>query len=265
MEEIQFANQRLEERVKQRTEDLMIANSELEAFCYSVSHDLRAPLRGIKGFSQILLEDFGNVVDETGHDYLKRVCNGAQNMSNIIDALLDLSKVTRHTLKKNKVQLDAIARELVNELIELEPERKVKVHIENNVTAYGDAHLLRIALENLLNNAWKYTGKTQNASIEFGSYTDKYEKVYYIKDNGVGFDKSRVDKIFDAFQRLHNQEFEGSGIGLATVARCIRRHGGKIWADAEVDKGASFFFTLATIQQRDVSQNKQLAMDKVSE
>lgn len=246
MKEVQAANTQLEQRVQQRTVELSEAIQELETFSYTVSHDLRAPLRSIDGFSQVLLEDYANAVDDAGRDYLQRVRQSTQKMGKLIDAILELSRVSRHTTQKKTVALDALAKDIIQELREQEPERHINISVADGISANGDEHLLRIALENLLSNAWKYTGKTEQAHIEFGVQQQNGETVFYIKDNGAGFDMQYANKLFDAFQRLHGDEFEGTGIGLATVQRCIRRHGGRIWADAEVDGGATFFFTLPT-------------------
>ena len=246
MKEIKAANMQLEQRVQQRTIELSDAIQELEAFSYSVSHDLRAPLRGIDGFSLALLEDYANVLDDTGKDYLQRVRNGTQKMGELIDAMLTLSRVSRHTPQRKVVELDTLAKDIIRQLREQEPERQVDITLKKNMPTTGDEHLLRIVLENLLGNAWKYTNKIEHAKIEFGVKDQDGKKVYYVKDNGAGFDMQYANKLFDAFQRLHGAEFEGTGIGLATVQRCIRRLGGTIWANAEIDDGATFFFTLPT-------------------
>ena len=244
MQEVRAANTQLEHRVQQRTNQLHDVIHELEAFSYSVSHDLRAPLRGIDGFSLALLEDYSDVLDEQGKDYLRRVRNGTQKMGNLIDVLLELSRVSRKTLQKKPVALNEIANEILQKMSEREPDRNVHITIANDLVATGDEDLLRIVLENLLGNAWKYTAKNEHAEIELGVKKDNGSSVFFVRDNGVGFDMRYSDKLFDAFQRLHGNEFEGSGIGLATVQRCIRRHGGRIWADSEVGKGATFYFTL---------------------
>ena len=246
LKEIRMTNAQLEQRVQQRTTELSDAMQELEAFSYSVSHDLRAPLRTIDGFSEALLEDYADVVDETGKNYLQRVRKGVQKMSVLIDAMLELSRVSRHKPQQKTVALDKLAEEIISQLREQEPDRKANITVMKGITATGDEHLLRIALENLLENAWKYTGKVEQAQIEFGVQQQDGEPVFYIKDNGAGFDMRYAEKLFDAFQRLHGKEFEGTGIGLATVQRCIRRLGGCIWAEAQQDKGATFFFTLPT-------------------
>jgi signal transduction histidine kinase len=246
MKEIKTANMQLEQRVQQRTIELSHAIQELEAFSYSVSHDLRAPLRGIDGFSQALLEDYSEVLDDTGRDFLQRVRAGTQKMSELIDAMLTLSRVSRHTTQRKIVVLNNIAKDIIQQLREQNPERQVDITLVENMTTTGDEHLLRIVLENLLGNAWKYTNKIKHAQIEFGVKQQDGQPVFYVKDNGAGFDMQYANKAFDAFQRLHGAEFEGTGIGLATVQRCIRRLGGTIWAEAEVDGGATFFFTLPT-------------------
>lgn len=245
--EVQSTNARLEQRVRQRTAELSDAIKELEAFSYSVSHDLRAPLRGIDGFSQALLEDYADVVDDTGRDFLQRIRNGTEKMDNLIAAMLMLSRVSRHPIQQKTVALDKLAKDIIQQLREQDPERHVDFTLADDMIASGDEHLLRIALENLLGNAWKYTSKTEQAEIEFGVERVDGEKVFYIRDNGAGFDMRYANKLFDAFQRLHGTEFEGTGIGLATVQRAIRRHGGRLWAEAEVGRGARFSFTLPSV------------------
>lgn len=240
-------NQRdhLEELVKGRTAELMRANKELEAFSYSVSHDLRSPLRAIDGFAHALLEDYSKVLDDTGKDYLNRVRAASQRMGRLIDDLLELSRVGRSEFQRAAVRLDLMAREIVAKLEEADPGHKVEVSIAPDMRAQGDRRLLRIVLDNLLGNAWKYTRKTESARIEFGLKEDGAEKVFFVRDNGAGFDMQYADKLFGAFQRLHKpEEFQGSGIGLATVERIVHRHGGRVWAESEPGKGAVFCFTL---------------------
>jgi signal transduction histidine kinase len=241
------------ERASQDLEDanreLEATNRELEAFSYSVSHDLRAPLRSIDGFSQILLEDYSEDLDEEGRDYLGRVRAASQRMGRLIDDLLGLSRVTRSALRRQPVDLSAVAREIIAELRKREPERRVEVEVSDGLVAYGDARLLQIALENLIGNAWKFTEKEPEARIEFGQDEELSREgrvpVYYVSDNGAGFEMAYAEKLFGAFQRLHgSEEFEGTGIGLATVQRVVHRHGGRIWAKGEVGQGATFFFTL---------------------
>jgi len=231
--------------VVERTIQLEAANRELEAFSYSVSHDLRAPLRGIDGFSQALLEDYADTLDDQGRDYLRRVRSATQRMAGLIDDLLNLSRITRGELRREAVDLSAQARSVAEQLRQAQPERQVEFHIADGLTAEGDPRLLRIALENLLGNAWKFTGKTDPAVIEFGLRRERGEAIYFVRDNGAGFDMAYAGKLFGAFQRLHDvREFEGTGIGLATVQRIIRRHGGRVWAEGESGHGATFHFTL---------------------
>ncbi|WP_455219283.1 ABC transporter substrate binding protein [Kaarinaea lacus] len=235
----------LEERVKARTAELEAANKDLESFSYSVSHDLRAPLRGIDGYSQILVSDYADTLDEEGKNYLNRIRDGAQRMAGLIDDILELSRVTRRKLESEPLNLSKMAADVTERLKKINNNRNVDIHIEANLTANGDRHLVEVALENLLDNAWKYTSKTQHAHIEFGKQNGSSEPVYYVSDNGAGFNMQYVNKLFRAFQRLHGvDEFPGTGIGLASVYRVIDRHGGRIWAEAEEGKGATFYFTL---------------------
>jgi signal transduction histidine kinase len=221
------------------------ANHELEAFSYSVAHDLRAPLRSIDGFSAALLEDCGDKLDEQGKVYLDYVRESAQQMAKLIDDLLSLSRVTRAELRRSPIDLAAIARTVLAHLQLNKPDRLVDLVIPEEMPAVGDPDLLRIVLENLLGNAWKFTGKCAQARIEFGPMSQAGSSVYFIRDNGIGFDMAYADKLFGVFQRLHSaSEFEGTGIGLSIVQRIIRRHGGRVWAEGEVGRGASFYFTL---------------------
>jgi light-regulated signal transduction histidine kinase (bacteriophytochrome) len=239
------AHDELEIRVHQRTAELQAANRELEAFSYSVSHDLRAPLRSIDGFSKVLLEDYAGTLDEEGMSNLNRVRAAAQRMGQLIEDMLKLSRVTRGEFRTASVDLSALAREIVAGLAEHEPERRVRISITPEVIVSGDANLLRIALENLLRNAWKFTSKSEDASIEFGVTEIFGERVYFVRDNGAGFDMAYEKKLFNAFQRLHDPtDFPGTGVGLAIVQRVILRHGGRIWAKAATEAGATFFFTL---------------------
>jgi signal transduction histidine kinase len=267
-EALQRAHDQLEKRVAERTRDLQqevaerkraeealkdyssrleAANKELEAFSYSVSHDLRAPLRGIDGFSLILLEDYGDKLDAEGKGYLNRTRAAALRMGQLIDDMLQLSRMMRSEMKRETVDLSAIATEIAADLQRAQPGRRAEFIIAPRLVVNGDLHLLRIALENLLGNAWKFTGKRPRAEIELNAAERGGERVYFIRDNGAGFDMAHADKLFGAFQRLHAMnEFEGTGVGLATVQRIIHRHGGRIWAEAAVEKGATFYFTLQT-------------------
>jgi len=224
-------------------------NRELEAFSYSVSHDLRAPLRTIDGFSQILQEDYEGVLDDEGLDYLGRVRAASKHMATLIDDLLDLSRVGRRPLRREHVDLSRLAAGIIEELEESQPGREIEFVIGEKIMAWGDVSLLKVALENLLGNAWKFTANEKEARMEFGADRDPgpgfLAPVYYVRDNGAGFDQAYADKLFGAFQRLHGQdEFEGTGIGLATVARIVHRHGGRVWAEGKVGEGATFYFTL---------------------
>jgi light-regulated signal transduction histidine kinase (bacteriophytochrome) len=244
-DEIRKLNDELEQRVAERTDQLLATNRELEAFSYSVSHDLRAPLRGINGWSQALLEDYGDQMDEQALRYLNRVRAETLRMGKLIDDLLQLSRLTRSEMHKERVNLSVMAHAIVHRLRENEPERQVDVVIHDGLIARGDAHLIEIALSNLFGNAYKFTGQNPNAHIEFGRMEIDHAPVFFIRDNGVGFDMTYSAKLFGAFQRMHRAtEFPGTGIGLATVQRIIHRHGGRVWAEAQVDQGATFYFTL---------------------
>ncbi|WP_455206806.1 ATP-binding protein [Kaarinaea lacus] len=236
----------LEELIQERTAELEASNKELEAFSYSVSHDLRAPLRSIHGFCQMLLEDYNKVLDSNGQDYLQRVQTSALNMGNLIEDLLQLARITRSDFNKQKLNISELAEETIDKLKQQEPERRVNVKVQNDLYVNGDEHLISVALDNLLSNSWKYTGKTEHAIIEFGSeHSGNGPNIYYVKDNGTGFDMKYADKIFLAFQRLHSKEdYPGTGVGLATVQRVIDRHGGKIWAESDMGKGTTIYFTL---------------------
>lgn len=229
-----------------RSEVLLAAqNRELESFSYSVSHDLRAPLRTIDGFSRILLQDYDNRLDGEGRDCLQRIRAGAQQMATLIEDLLQLSRLARAQMRREPVDLSAMVREIAAELQQQAPARAVSWIVAEAVHAEGDRRLLHIAMVNLLGNAWKFTATRQPAEIEFGSYVENGQPHYFVRDNGVGFDPAQIDRLFTPFQRLHAlSEFPGNGIGLATVQRVIRRHGGQVWASAEVGAGAMFTFVL---------------------
>jgi signal transduction histidine kinase len=250
--ELQQHAMRLEQRVAERTRELekraaelLAANNELDAFAYSVSHDLRAPLRSIDGFSQVLLEDYGAQLDDAGRDSLQRVRAASQRMATLIDDLLKLARVTRAEMRTERVDLTGMARDIVADIQRTTPDRQVEFAIAPGLEAEGDARLLRVVLDNLLRNGWKYTGKQPQPRVEFTAVDENGDRVFVIKDNGAGFDMKYADKLFGVFQRLHSTaEFEGTGVGLATVRRIITRHGGRIWAEGVVDQGATFYFTL---------------------
>ena len=233
------------EEARRKANALEAANRELESFSYSVSHDLRAPLRAVDGFSRILEQEYGARLDDPGRGYLGRVRAAAQHMAALIDDLLKLARVARSELQPGPVELSALARDLTAALDEREPRHAVQWRVEPGLAACGDARLLRVALDNLFDNAWKFTRGRGSAEVWFGACAAGEEVVYYVRDNGVGFDMAYADKLFGAFQRLHDvSEFPGTGIGLATAQRVVHKHGGRIWAEAEVDRGATFYFTL---------------------
>jgi light-regulated signal transduction histidine kinase (bacteriophytochrome) len=238
------ARKKAEAELLKQADVLEAANQELEAFSYSVSHDLRAPLRSIDGFSQALLDDYPEKLDEVGKDYLNRVRKASQRMAMLIDDMLDLSRVSRHELRRETLDISAIADSVAQKLMETDNNRSVTFTIEPGLEAEGDNRLVETALDNLIGNAWKYTANRESAEIQFGSTSGNGETVFYVRDNGAGFDMRYASKLFGTFQRLHGREFEGTGIGLATVFRIVTRHGGRIWGEGEVDKGATFYFTL---------------------
>ncbi len=239
-------NEDLEGHVRRRTAQLEVANRELEAFAYSVSHDLRAPLRAMSGYSQLLLEDYKARFDSDGRDMLGRMRDASQRMAKLIDDLLHLSRVTRMEMRREPVDLSTIARGTIAELRQLEPEREVEVVVADRLTASGDPVLLSVLLDNLLRNAWKFTSHKPHARIELGAARSPDGRLaFYVKDNGAGFDMAYASKLFGAFQRLHTEaEFPGTGIGLATVQRIVNRHGGRVWAEGAVGEGATFSFSL---------------------
>ena len=253
VERVGHVHERLEGQVRRRTaelersaNELRSTNEELEAFCYSVSHDLRAPLRSVHGFSEALLEDHREALDEQGRDYLDRVCGAADRMGRLIDDLLHLSRVSRAELTIEDVDLSDMAIEIVDEMRAAEPMRQIELAIHDGLGATGDPKLLRIALVNLLGNAWKFTGRRESAHVEFGLRSNGDGPAYFVRDNGAGFDMAHADQLFGPFRRLHrSDEFPGTGIGLAIVQRVVHRHGGRIWAEAKPDCGATFYFTLA--------------------
>ena len=245
MEEVHKLNAELEQRVRDRTAELEAANQELEAFSYSVSHDLRAPLRAMDGFSMALLEDCAGKLDETAQDHLRRIRAGSQRMAELIDDLLNLSQVTRTEMRRERVDLTVMAEEIGAELRRLQPDREGNLVVAPALTADADARMLRLVLNNLLDNAWKFTSRRAQACIEVGARELDGQRVFFVRDNGAGFDMAYAGRLFGAFQRLHStQEFEGTGIGLAIVQRIIHRHGGRVWAEGAVEQGAIVYFTV---------------------
>ena len=237
---------KLNESLNQQASELKIINNELEAFSYSVSHDLRAPLRSMAGFSSAMIEDYADKLDDQGKEYLKHIQDSSELMARLIDDLLKLSRVTRSDMNYEKVNLTDIAQESIVQLHEAEPQRKVSFSVAPDIIAFGDRNLLRIVLDNLLGNAWKFSSKITEPHIEMGMLVRNGKQTYFIRDNGVGFDMTYADKLFKPFQRLHiASDFAGTGIGLATVQRIIHRHGGEVWAESKVNEGATFYFTLS--------------------
>ncbi len=244
-EGLRTLNEELEQRVADRTADLEASNSELEAFSYSVSHDLRAPLRSLSGFSLALSEDYSGKLDQQGEDYLRRISTASERMGRLIDDLLTLSRLSRSLIAAELVDLSAIAGSITKQLRDEQPQRRVEFVIAQGLVVHGDRRLLGVLLKNLIDNAWKYTGQHSKARIEFGTTVADGERAYFVADDGAGFDMAYYDKLFGPFQRLHSQaEFEGTGIGLATVKRIVHRHGGTLWAEGKVEEGATFYFTL---------------------
>lgn len=242
--EVNRLNTELEERVRKRTEQLLLANEELEAFCYTVSHDLRGPLTGIRGFSQLLLDELRSE-ERSEREYVKRVVDITDRTLQLIDDLLGLSRAARTDLRLVQVNLSEMVQSVAAELQLQFPDRKVCFHIQQGVFADGDENLLRVVIQNLIHNAWKYTSKKPDADIRFGTLQISGGQVYYVRDTGAGFRMEYVDRLFQAFSRLHTaHEFPGTGVGLATVKRIVQRHGGRVWAEGDVGKGATFYFTL---------------------
>jgi light-regulated signal transduction histidine kinase (bacteriophytochrome) len=234
----------LEQRVRERTAELEIANAELEAFSYSVAHDLRAPLRAIDGFGHALLDDCGDALDEVGRRHIERIRDGARRMGRLIDDLLGLARVGRMELRRQEVDLTSLATSLFDRLRQEHPARSVLTIVEPGLVAHADPTLLEIVLTNLLGNAWKFTSKRASARIELARASGE-AAVFVLRDDGAGFDPAHASKLFGVFERLHTTgEFEGTGIGLAIVERIVKRHGGRVWAEGNVGQGASFFFTL---------------------
>jgi PAS domain S-box-containing protein len=245
-EEVRKLNIELEQRVTDRTKELQAAYQELEAFSYSVAHDLRSPLRIIDGFSRLILKEYDEKLDSTGRDYITRVQGASQRMGQLIDALLKLSQVMRTGITREDVDLSAFAGNVAEDLKKTQPERRAEFVIKEGLHAKGDPSLMMLVLENLIGNAWKFTSKKEEAVIEIGMETAADgSAVYFVRDNGAGFDMKYSDRLFNPFQRLHAEmEFPGTGIGLATVQRIIQRHGGRIWAVGQKDRGATFYFTI---------------------
>jgi light-regulated signal transduction histidine kinase (bacteriophytochrome) len=245
-DEIRQLNADLERRVLERTAQLNAVNKELEAFSYSVSHDLRSPLRALDGFSQALQEDYADKLDADAMHYLDRIRTASQRMGHLIDDLLQLSRLTRTEFKPEPVDLSQVAQQIVGDLKEKYTTPEVRFELQDGLMVNGDTRFLRIALFNLLDNACKYSSKKPDPCVEFGVMNQNGKRAYFVRDNGAGFDMAYVNKLFGVFQRLHSAtEFEGTGVGLATVQRIIHRHGGEIWAESAVNQGTTFYFTLA--------------------
>lgn len=255
-DELTKQHEHLEELVSERTLELEVSNQELkstlkelESFSYSVSHDLRSPLRALDGYSKILIEDYGSQLDNTAQEYLQRIGSASTRMGNIIDGLQNLTRIKVKAIQLEDLDLSAIVHEIKRSLSDNDPTRHIKWIIEDGVKGKADAGLMQIMLQNLLENAWKYTSHTSDPRIEFGVIKNHKEVIYFIADNGIGFDMQYADKLFKTFTRLHSDKdgITGMGIGLATVHRIIERHNGRVWADASVNKGARFYFTLSEL------------------
>jgi len=250
---LQEANEHLERKVQLRTQELEAAINELKAFSYSVSHDLKAPLRAISGYSNILNEDFAEQLNDDGKQLLTRISGAARRMDSLIEDTLSLYKVSVTNFTRQEIDLGTIAREIADQLTSAHPERRVEWDIQDEMTAQGDPGLMRTVMENLIGNAWKYSGKREVAQIAVGAMDSHYGKVYFVRDNGAGFDMSYAERLFTAFTRLHRDtDFPGHGVGLATVRKVINRHSGRIWADATENVGATFFFTLPALPDDDL-------------
>jgi PAS domain S-box-containing protein len=248
-EEILRLNLELEQRVQQRTAQLEAANKEMESFSYSVSHDLRAPLRALRGFSEVLLEVHASQLDSRGQDFLRRACAASFHMERLIEDLLKLAQVSRAEIQMEEVNLSSLASDIAAELVNSDLARTVQFNIAQHCSARGDPSLVRLALDNLLRNSWKFSGKRAEARIEFGRI-DGQEPAFFVRDNGAGFDMAQSKRLFGVFQRLHSaSEFPGTGVGLATVRRIINRHGGRTWATSAVNQGATFCFTLPSLNR----------------
>jgi light-regulated signal transduction histidine kinase (bacteriophytochrome) len=244
--ELAVLAQSMEQRVIERTTELDRANEELESFAYSIAHDLRAPLRGITGFSQIVLAQNEAKLDQESVNNLQRVVAAGKRMSLLIDDLLALSRISRREVQRGKLDLSAMATEIAAFLAQAHPKRSVRVSVRPDMHLDGDAGLMRIAMENLLGNAWKFSSRKDDAEIEVGSERRDGEEIYFVRDNGAGFDMKYVGQLFKPFQRLHGEkDFEGTGIGLSIVQRVVARHGGRIWAEAKEGEGATFYFSVA--------------------
>ncbi|HTQ99386.1 MAG TPA: ATP-binding protein, partial [Candidatus Acidoferrum sp.] len=249
---IEKLNTELETKVMERTQQLQATNHELESFCYSVSHDLRGPLRSISGFSQALVEELPSELPGDSRRYLDKIAAATTRMGQLIEDLLNLSRVSRGELKRQQTDLSAMARDVIAELQNLNPGHKVEVSLWDNIVVDADPKLLRIVMDNLLSNAWKFSSKQPHPMIAVGVMDDGEQEICFVRDNGTGFDMKYADKLFGAFQRLHAMhEFPGTGVGLATVQRIVNRHGGRVWFNAALGKGATFYFTLKTAKRQE--------------
>ena len=242
--EIKSYQHGLERMVKQRTTELESINNELESFTYSVSHDLRAPLRGIDGFSKILLDKYSTLLDSEGNDYLNRVRSGAQRMGLLINDMLEMSRACQKEITLEKTNLSKITEHTIEELRQIEPKRQVEINISPKLILISDFKMLTIIMNNLIGNAWKFSSNNEHARIDVGCKTTPGSIIYYVSDNGCGFDSRYSDKLFQVFQRLHTEdEFPGTGIGLSTVSRLLKKLDGRIWAESELHNGSTFYFT----------------------